>query len=102
MRKYLLIVVFAFCCGILWGCASQQESASEEQWSKEVVVYFSHNIRDFQIQQFLNRNQLEMVSEYDDFTVRARIRSGESVADLIERVKNDPYVDNIQEYSEKK
>jgi len=101
MSKFFYLLIFSLCITTFAGCAAQQKTDTDESWSKEVKIVFRRDITDFEIRQFLDRNQLELTSQYDDYIIRARIRSGESIADFIDRVKDDPYVDQVEEYREK-
>ena len=79
------------------GCANDAASKnSDEPWLREVVIEFRTDTSDFERDQFYSINYLEFMTQYDADTVRARIISGESIADLIDRLSSDPKIVSIK------
>jgi hypothetical protein len=79
------------------GCANESaERKDDDSWVKEVVIVFRSDTGDFVRRQFYSINYLEFLSQYDNDTVLVRIISGESIADFIDRVSDDPIVVSVE------
>ncbi len=89
----LMLLAFTF----FTGCANDAASKNgDEPWSREVIIEFRTDTSEFERNQFYSINYLEFMSQYDSDTVRARIISGESIADLIDRLSTDPKIISIK------
>lgn len=90
----LLSIIFSML--MVSGCANQHAKEDESSWNKDVIVSYRKNIKDDEIDKFVERNHLEFLSQYDYYVYKYRIQTGESIQDFIDRLATDPNVDSIR------
>ncbi|RJP59481.1 MAG: hypothetical protein C4541_05975 [Candidatus Auribacter fodinae] len=98
----LLILVSLFGCFSLFSGCAADKSQIDPSWEKEVIIEFRRDIPSNLINYFLDSEYLQFMQQIDYNVVKARINTGESVADFKDRLSTHPDILNIyteQEYN---